>query len=491
MTDTSNIHSPTSPTAEPFVEIKKPENWSDPESDDFDFGMQEKEEKVDSAKPDEPENEWARFQAMTSGVDAILKQKKDELDTIKVSSYYQRKKTQDEIEEDAKQARPKTLVGKRKKKWVNLDEEGFEEKEGVIGEDLSDGEYSEESEEHEQEKLDDEEDIPSPKFLETPVEEEPKVEEEEEVQKEEEVPEEDNEDDIFNTEFVDETLAVLDLKLAEIPDSPIDEGPDVFDTNYATDIVEKAEKERLKAEKMQSDKIKFGCIAAAADVLSGKTAGVDKLSADPTVRKRRRPNRNNIPGDLSATTEEIDASNSAQNESIMEVQKTVDEESITETEVAEESLEIETKEDAPVNDGEATEVADEADMKDELTNEKEEEEEEEEDDPFDAAFDELAKESLAKVNIDDLTAELYNEDLFDTSAADAVLNLASLTNVVNKEEEKEEIVLDTFDDKDPFDTSAYDHITREFEDDLDFDSLAKRDPNETPNNNGLDDMGRY
>ena len=175
----------------------------------------------------------------------------------------------------------------------------------------------------------------------------------------------------------------------------------------------------------------------------------------------------------------------------MEVQKTVDEEPITETEVAEESLEIETKEDAPVKDGEATEVADEADMKDELTNEKEEEEEEEEDDPFDAAFDELAKESLAKVNIDDLTAELYNEDLFDTSAADAVLNLASLTNVVNKEEEKEEIVLDTFDDKDPFDTSAYDHITREFEDDLDFDSLAKRDPNETPNNNGLDDMGRY
>merc|ERR1711884_410617 len=52
------------------------------------------------------------------------------------------------------------------------------------------------------------------------------------------------------------------------------------------------------------------------------------------------------------------------------------------------------------------------------------EEEEEEDDPFDAAFDELAKEALQKVNIDDITADLFNEDLFDTSAADAVLNLA-------------------------------------------------------------------
>ena len=99
----------------------------------------------------------------------------------------------------------------------------------------------------------------------------------------------------------------------------------------------------------------------------------------------------------------------------------------------------------------------------------------------------------SKVNIDDLTAELYNEDLFDTSAADAVLNLASLTNVINKKESpEEEIVLDTFDDKDPFDTSAYDHITKDIEEDLDFDCLAKRDPNEGPvnSNNIAEDNGK-
>ncbi len=32
--------------------------------------------------------------------------------------------------------------------------------------------------------------------------------------------------------------------------------------------------------------------------------------------------------------------------------------------------------------------------------------------------------------------------------------------------------------KDPFDTSAYAHITKELEDDLEFEALAKRDPHE-------------
>merc|ERR1712013_313294 len=100
--------------------------------------------------------------------------------------------------------------------------------------------------------------------------EEEQEEEEEEKEKEdkEETQEEENEDDIFNTEFVDETLAVLDLKLAVIPDSPVEEEDDIFDTKYATDIVEKAE----------SNKIKFGCISAAADVLTGKASNVDKTA---------------------------------------------------------------------------------------------------------------------------------------------------------------------------------------------------------------------
>ena len=139
---------------------------------------------------------------MTSGIDSIVKQKKDDLDSLKVTSYYQRKKTQDEIEEDARLARPKNLVGARKKRWVDLDQDGFEEREGVIVEDVSEAEESDAEEDENEPVADDENDIqPSPKE-ETPVEEEAE-------QKVEEDEKEEEEDDIFDTEFVNEQLAVL------------------------------------------------------------------------------------------------------------------------------------------------------------------------------------------------------------------------------------------------------------------------------------------
>ena len=96
---------------------------------------------------------------------------------------------------------------------------------------------------------------------------------------------------------------------------------------------------------------------------------------------------------------------------------------------------------------------------------------EEEEDDFDAAFDALAQESYAKGKLEDLEKEFENEDVFDTQIADTVLNLASLTKKVEVIEE-----FDDFEDKDPFDTSAYEHITGDLEADWDFDSLAKRGP---------------
>merc|ERR1712106_189949 len=81
---------------------------------------------------------------------------------------------------------------------------------------------------------------------------------------------ENEDDDIFNTEFVNETLAVLDVKLAEIPDSPDEPDDDIFDTKYADVIVEKHEKEKKVRQQVEANKIKFGCISAAADVLTGK-----------------------------------------------------------------------------------------------------------------------------------------------------------------------------------------------------------------------------
>jgi len=101
----------------------------------------------------------------------------------------------------------------------------------------------------------------------------------------------------------------------------------------------------------------------------------------------------------------------------------------------------------------------------------------EEADPFDEAFDQLAKESINKKTLEEIESDLYNDDLFDTSKADEVLRLASLTAVVNKQEV--EVEFDTFDDKDPFDTTEYEHLTKDHEEDLEFEQLAKRDPHET------------
>ena len=502
--------SPTSPDFEKVPESKH--NWS-PDSDEFDFGLEKAKQEVKEPEGDEEKNDWAKFQALTSGVDDIVKKKKEELDSLKVSSYYQRKLTQDEIEEDARLARPKNLVGKRKKQWVDLDQEGFEEKEGVIGENVSDGDLSEEEEEEKDEADDEEFQFVEKEREPTPDEEKP-TEEYEEAEKAEKE-EEDEEEDIFNTEFVAETLAVLDLKLNEIPDSPIEEGPDVFDTKFASEIVEKAEKERARAEKAESDKIKFGCISAAADVLTGKASKVDKTAVELTVRKRsRRANRINLIGDdVNEVTamEDTDGAKETESKEVNDLLESVGDLDIPvddlltttpspvvmssnqnlESSSTQASCPVDLSEfDEPLNKENVALTSNIALLESELNEAPEKEEEEEEDDPFDAAFDELAKESLTKVTLEEITNDLFNDDLFDTTAADDVLNLASLTNVVNKKEEKEEEILDTFDDKDPFDTSAYDHITKDLEDDLEFESLAKRDPNETVTNVG-DDLGEY
>ena len=103
----------------------------------------------------------------------------------------------------------------------------------------------------------------------------------------------------------------------------------------------------------------------------------------------------------------------------------------------------------------------------------------EEADPFDEAFDQLAKESLSKTQLEEIEKDLFDEDLFDTTKADDVLRLASLTHQLNRTEaQQQEDDLEDFEDKDPFDTSAYAHITKELEDDLEFEALAKRDPHE-------------
>ena len=76
---------------------------------------------------------------------------------------------------------------------------------------------------------------------------------------------------------------------------------------------------------------------------------------------------------------------------------------------------------------------------------------------------------MTKYKLDELEKEFADEDVFDTTAVDDILNLVSLANKV---EDVDNVILDTFDDKDPFDTSAYDDIAGVLEEELGFESLA-------------------
>ena len=459
-----------------------------PDFADFEFEGPSPSKEKGEKEEEKKEEEWKKvdnwkdqLNALSSGVDDLVKAKKEKLDQIKVDSYYQRKKTQDEIDEENKVERPKTLVGKRKKKWVDIDQNDFDEYDGEIPIILSDTEDVESDEEENVEAKEKEEDPFDAAFDE--VKEESAKEEKEE---EEEKKEEEEEEDIFNTQFVNETLAVLDVKLAVIPDSPEEKEEDIFDTKYADVVVEKAKKEREKTERAENNRIRFGCIANAADVLSGKASSVDPANVEHAVkaRSRRRPNRVNLIAD---EAKDVTA--------IKDITNTVHVKDATQADV----FEVDGESKAPEGDilvaspaDPSIEEADKADsrkLSDDLkefdviqSGEEDQDkkealvEEEEEEDPFDAAFDEIAKESVAKAedksNLARLEEDLFNDDLFDTTAADDVLNLASLTKI---KEKKESPVLDDFDDKDPFDTSAYEHLTKDLEEDLEFESLAARE----------------
>lgn len=468
---------------------------------------------------DDDEGGWRRFQELTAGVDKVLREKQEKLAEIKVDSYYQRKKTQVEILEDAKVARPTTLVGKRKKKWVDLDQAGFEEKEGA--EDVSGAEEpDDEDEETLAEAKEEEEAARGVKEGEADgLCEAPEVEQEAaglEQEGEEDENDDNDDDDIFDTAFA-EAVVSGNLKLAVIPDSPEapEEGDDPFDTKFAQDIVEKHEKEKKVREKVESNRVKFGCIAAAADVLTGKAERVDKHAVDHAVRKkRRRANRINLIADevedVTALDdiEGISPTRGGEEDHHHQQADVLLAEDISSLEVPVGDLLSSTPSPGPYvqpegqHDQEVVGPVEQQTLAEDLKEFDVVRQEEtaltsniallqaefceahvEEADPFDEAFDQLAKESITKTKLEEIEKDLFDEDLFDTSKADEVLRLASLTHEFNKrrseEQEPEEVELEDFEDKDPFDTSAYAHITKELEDDLEFEALAKRDPHET------------
>lgn len=213
----------------------------------------------------EKSEEWKKFQALTAGVDDILKKTQGDLNRIKTTSYYQRKPPGPSTAE----SKPESETAKseaKPSKWTR-----FEDGTVVVNEELSNNEV------HVVEEVKQEEEQPLP------------------AEEDEEEEETDQDEDIFDTSYVD-VVASGNVKLAYIPDSPTEEdtGPDPFDTS----IVDKV----IKVDPKKKHLVSLGC---AVEVLTGK---VDKpipvVEALPA--KRKRPIKQDL---LLESFEELDTSN--------------------------------------------------------------------------------------------------------------------------------------------------------------------------------------
>ena len=155
-------------------------------------------------------DDWKLFQSLTSGVDAVIKQKKEELQEIKVDSYFQHKSQTPSGAVDPEEDHLDSDPGQDDKdKQEGADEKDPEDNSSSSSEDIG--------------------------LVEIP---------------EDDLPSED-EEDIFNTAFVD-AITSGDVKLAVIPDDPVyDDDP--FNTAYAEAIVQKDKVEKRK----EANRIKF------------------------------------------------------------------------------------------------------------------------------------------------------------------------------------------------------------------------------------------
>lgn len=195
-------------------------------------------------KPAGENEEWKRFQALTSGIDTVLKKTQDDLDRIKSTSFYQRKVKEPEPEpvEDPEELAKKRELAKRYK--------GFDK----------DGNPIEITSDEEEDKV---------KPL--PVNEDGLV----------IVPDDDHEyseeEDIFDTNYLDE-LQNIEVQLAYIPDSPTQEelGDDPFDTSTADKVLKVVDKTGKK----------LVSLGNAVEVLAGR---VEQASTCKIGRNRSRP----------------------------------------------------------------------------------------------------------------------------------------------------------------------------------------------------------
>lgn len=207
---------------------------------------QQKAEEAGQSTKGTGSDEWKKFQALTAGVDSVLKKTQDDLDRIKSTSFFQRKAPLEEKkpEEAANQEDSNKLSSKR---WVGFDKEGnpIEAAPEING----------------QEGKAERPLVNEDGFVNVP--------------EDEDEQEDSAEEDIFDTTYVD-VLQNIDVQLAYIPDSPTEEeaGDDPFDTTSADKVLRTVDK---KGNKLVS-------LGNAVEVLSGR---IDYVSTCKITKGRR------------------------------------------------------------------------------------------------------------------------------------------------------------------------------------------------------------
>lgn len=195
-----------------------------------------------SVKPKTDDDEWSKFNQLTTGIDSILKKTQGDLDRIKESSFFQR------VVPKKVEPKPEAVKAEPKKATVASDESS----------DKPDGAAALTEEELEEQRK-----VASLK--EAVIELSDSEEESEEA------------DDIFDTNYIDE-LTSGNVPLAYVSESPdeLESGPDPFDTAYADQLI--------KGPEVSKRGKKIVNIGSAVEVLTGR---VEKVSTGAVKRPRR------------------------------------------------------------------------------------------------------------------------------------------------------------------------------------------------------------
>lgn len=205
---------------------------------------QQKAEEAGEATKGTGSDEWKKFQALTAGVDSVLKKTQDDLDRIKSTSFFQRKALLEKKSEEA--AKQEDSNKSSSKRWVGFDKEGNPIEAAPLA-----------GQEGKEEKPLVNEDG----FVDVP--------------EDEDEQEDSADEDIFDTTYVD-VLQNIDVQLAYIPDSPTEEetGDDPFDTTNADKVLRTVDK---RGNKLVS-------LGNAVEVLSGR---IDYVSTCKITKGRR------------------------------------------------------------------------------------------------------------------------------------------------------------------------------------------------------------